>query len=289
VLRNTHVDQPDLEDMNENENENEYTEVNRVHWDELAELHPTTAAYDVDGFLNGETSLNPLEREELGNVSGQSLLHLQCHFGLDTLSWAKEGAKVTGIDFSGKAIEAARTLRDEADLDARFIQSDIYNLPDVLNEQFDIVFTSYGVIYWLPDLDEWANVIEQSLRPGGTFYIVEIHPFTSSLEDLDASGSCRIAWPYFGAGPLEIEEDGSYADWDATLDHPTRYEWEHTFSDVVNAILDSGLDIEFIHEHPSSTFQQFEAMEQEEDGYWRVPDLEHEIPLRFSIRARKPV
>jgi SAM-dependent methyltransferase len=267
---------------------NEYTETNRIHWNELAELHPTTDTYDVEGFLNGETSLNTLEREELGGVSGQSLLHLQCHFGLDTLSWAREGAMVTGVDFSEQAIEAARELREKTDLDARFVQSDVYDLPDVLDEQFDIVCTSYGVIYWLPDLDEWARVIEEFLQPGGTFYIAEIHPFISSFEDLDASGSCRIAWPYFHTGPLEIEEDGSYADWNANLDHPTRYEWEHSFSDIINAILSVGLDIEFIHEHPFSSFQQFESMEEDDDGYWHIPDLEHDIPLLFSIRAHKP-
>lgn len=266
----------------------EYLTTNRDHWDELADLHPTTDAYAVDEFLNGETSLSRLEREEIGDVSGRSLLHLQCHFGLDTLSWAREGAEATGIDFSETAIETARELTEETGLDARFVRSDIYDLPDVLDEQFDIVFTSYGVIFWLPDLDEWARVIERFLRPGGTFYIAEIHPFTTTFEDLDASGSCRIAWSYFDSGPLEVDEDGSYADWDAKLDHRIRYEWAHSFSDVINAILGAGLDIEFIHEHPFSVFQQFESMVEDSDGYWRIPDLKYEIPLTFSIRAHKP-
>lgn len=274
---------------------------NRAHWDELVDLHPTTDLYDLEAFLAGESSLFPLELEEFGAVlqstsdsaareergdTHPSLLHLQCHFGLDTLSWAREGAAVTGVDFSERAIETACELADETGLDARFIQSDIYDLPDALTEQFDAVFTSYGVIYWLPDLDGWAEIIERFLHPSGTFYMAEIHPFTSSLE-WDEPGSCRLAWPYFETG-FEVEAEGSYADRDADLEQTTVYEWSHSLSDVLMALIDAGLELEFVHEHPFTTFQQFESMEQDDKGYWRIPELKHDIPLLFSIRARKP-
>ncbi|MFC7202067.1 class I SAM-dependent methyltransferase [Haloferax namakaokahaiae] len=164
----------------------DFRATNRDHWDELAELHPTTPLYDVDGFLAGESSLMDLEREELGSVEGNSLLHLQCHFGMDTLSWAREGATVTGIDFSPKAIEMARELRDEAGIDAdqaRFVESDVYELPENLDGEFDVVFTSYGAISWLSDIDQWAEIIDHFLKPGGTFYIAEIHPVVGAIEE----------------------------------------------------------------------------------------------------------
>ena len=155
---------------------NEYFEANRRHWDEVVPIHMRSDLYDVDSFKAGKSKLKPVEREELRDVRGKTMLHLQCHFGLDTLSWAREGAIVTGVDFSEPAIEGAKALAAETGIEARFIISDVYSLPDRLEEEFDIVFTSYGAICWLPDIGRWAQVVTRFLKPGGTFYMVEFHP-----------------------------------------------------------------------------------------------------------------
>ena len=150
---------------------------NRQNWNERTPVHAASDFYDVAGFKAGRITLTDIERGEVGDVSGKTLLHLQCHFGLDTMSWARLGATATGVDFSEAAIDLARSLNDELRLNTRFIRSDVYGLPDVLDEEFDVVFTSYGVLVWLPDLDRWARTIRRMLRSGGTFYLVEFHPF----------------------------------------------------------------------------------------------------------------
>ena len=167
----------------------EYRRRNREHWEELVRIHPGTNFYDVEAFLDGESTLRPLECEAIGNVEGCSMLHLQCHFGLDSLSWAREGADVAGVDFSDTAIEAARDLAAEADLTgrARFLATDVYDLPERLADAhgtFDLVFTSYGVLGWLPDVEAWAEVVAAFVQPGGRFYIAEIHPVSHALMDL---------------------------------------------------------------------------------------------------------
>ena len=267
----------------------DYRSTNRAHWDELATLHPDTDFYDVDGFLAGETTLLPLERDELGDVAGQSLLHLQCHFGLDTLSWARQGAIVTGLDFSETAVETARELMDEANLEGRFVCADVYDAPDVLNEQFEVVFTSYGAIYWLPDIDRWAEVVADCLVPGGSFYIAEVHPFAGCLEATE-DGAFQFVYPYFESDePIvwDDEELGSYADRDATLEQTTTYEWPHGLGEITTAICDAGLSIEFVHEFPWSCFGHFPEMEPDDEGRWWLPEEAPEIPLTFSLRATK--
>src|SRR5919206_2445351 len=162
---------------------NKYVESNRSLWDGWTRLHAHSEFYDLAGFKAGRSSLKDIELAEVGDVRGRSLLHLQCHFGQDTLSWARLGAEVTGVDFSTEAIRLARALNEELHIPARFIQSNIYALPDVLDERFDIVFTSYGVLAWLPDLDAWGEIVARYLKPGGFFYIVENHPLTGMVSD----------------------------------------------------------------------------------------------------------
>jgi 2-polyprenyl-3-methyl-5-hydroxy-6-metoxy-1,4-benzoquinol methylase len=161
---------------------NEYIKYNENLWNHWTDLHAKSEWYDLEGFKAGRLSLGDIEREVLGDVAGKSLLHLQCHFGLDTLSWARLGARVTGVDFSEKAISLARALGSELEIPATFVRSNIYDLPDNLSGQFDIVFTSYGVLWWLPDIKEWAKVVAHFLRPGGTFLLVEFHPLASVFD-----------------------------------------------------------------------------------------------------------
>src|SRR5205823_6481205 len=161
----------------------EYIEANRKHWDELVSIHVKSAFYTVDSVRQGRTSLHPLEIEELGDVRGKRLLHLQCHFGLDTLSWARLGAAVTGADFSDEAIRTARELASELQIPATFVLSNLYDLPGALDGQFDVVYTSHGVLGWLPDIAGWARVAAHFVKPGGFFYVAEIHPVAQVFEN----------------------------------------------------------------------------------------------------------
>jgi SAM-dependent methyltransferase len=269
----------------------DFLAANRDHWDELAELHPGTEFYDVQSFLDGETTLMDLEREELADVvgDGTDLLHLQCHFGLDTLSWAREGATVTGVDFSPQAIETARELRDEVGIGeerARFVESDVYELPAELDDEFEIVFTSYGVLYWLPDLDRWAAVVDQFLKPGGTFYLAEIHPVFGMSEAVGDDDWIQLPYPYFQDDAMTFETDETYAS-DDTVSETTVYEWNHGVGDMVNALLAVDLKIEHLHEFPKSSYQRVEEMVEGDDGWWRLPDGP-DVPMTLSIRASKP-
>ena len=157
--------------------------VNQQLWDEWTRIHETSSFYDLEGFRRGGIRLRPYEVEEIGDVAGRELLHLQCHFGIDTLSWARLGARVTGADFSPAAIVLATRLAGELELDARFVRSDLYDLPNVLEGEFDLVYTSRGVLGWLPDISRWARVVSHFLKPGGTFYITEIHPVAQAFEN----------------------------------------------------------------------------------------------------------
>jgi SAM-dependent methyltransferase len=270
----------------------DYIEENRVHWDELAEHHPDTDTYDVEAFLQGESTLRQLEREEL-DAAGGRLLHLQCHFGLDTLSWVRdeEVAHATGVDFAPTAIETARELRDQIGLApdrTRFIESDIYELPTNLDDTFEIVFTSYGTIYWLPDLNRWAEVIATHLESGGTFYIADGHPSAEPFHHESTAENLQVAHSYFNIEAITEEFDGSYAGWDFGLENGRSHGFSHPLGEIVTALVDAGLRIEFLHEHPWSFFQRFETMESDKDNRWWLPGLEYNLPFTFSLKAKKP-
>ena len=194
----------------------EHARANRELWNAWTEIHEGSTFYDVEGFLAGRQTLLPIELEELGPDvrEGTTLLHLQCHFGLDTLSWARRGARVTGVDFSDKAIALADRLAREVGLDeaCRFVQSDLYDLPAHLDERFDVVFTSWGVLMWLPDLTAWGRLIARYLRPGGIFYIVDFHPFVLDPRRrarrphrrLPLPGAAASRWPSSPTAPTPL-------------------------------------------------------------------------------------
>jgi SAM-dependent methyltransferase len=268
---------------------NRHLEANRRHWDEVVPIHTNSDFYDVAGFKAGGTGLNSLELAELGDVQGRTLLHLQCHFGQDTLSWARRGAIATGVDFSERAIEAARALAADVGMDARFVVSDIYGLPDALTGEFDIVFTSYGALGWLPDVGRWGQVVAHFVKPGGTFYMVEFHPFSWVFDDDEGVTGLNVRYPYFASGePLRWDDDGTYTDRTARLEHPTTYNWAHTLGDVVTALIEAGLRIEFLHEFPFSPYQCWPFTEVAGDGSARLSSHDGSVPLLFSIRATKP-
>ena len=255
---------------------------NRINWNERTPVHAASGFYDVAGFKAGRVALTELERREVGDVSGKTLLHLQCHFGMDTMSWERLGATVTGVDFSDAAIGLAKSLRDEIGSNARFILSDIYGLSDVLDERFDVVFTSYGVLCWLPDLDGWARTIARHLKPGGVFYIAEHHPMLGALAESDGGEMV----PTYGYFHEEVRLEGgapSYAG-DAPIESPV-YEWSHGLGEIVTALISAGLRIEFLHEFAFCGYRAHRTMRRGADGWWRFPKRNDSIPQMFSIRA----
>jgi len=273
-----------------------YLAENRERWEELAAVHPETDAYDVDAFLSAasERTLDPIEPEEVGPVEGDSLLHLQCHFGLDTLSWAREGARVTGVDFAETAVEEARGLAAVAGLDdrARFVRSDVYELPapgdlappgSTTDDGFDVVYTSFGVLYWLPDLVAWAEAVAGALAPGGRFYLAEHHPFTGAFDEDSTAEALSVAYPYF-EGRITTDDEYSYAG-ASDLENARAHGWAHSLGDVVTALVDAGLRIEFLHEYPWSTFPAIDAMEQRANDRYYL-DTEHDLPFVFTLLAR---
>jgi ubiquinone/menaquinone biosynthesis C-methylase UbiE len=270
-------------------NDAELLEANRRHWDEVVPLHAASEFYDVASFKAGRSTLKPLELGEIGEVRGKNLLHLQCHFGMDTLSWAREGAVVTGVDFSSAAVQQARALATELGIDARFIESSVYDLPQVLDGTFDVVFTSYGVIGWLPDLKRWAEVIAHFVKPGGKFYIAEFHPMSWVLDDSPGVVEPRLHYPYFEGGPaIATTEGGTYADKQAELRNKTTYNYPHSLGGVVTSLIDAGLQIEFLHEHPFTSHGVGDLALKGDDGYWHLRSGEGLVPMMFSLRARKP-
>jgi ubiquinone/menaquinone biosynthesis C-methylase UbiE len=265
-------------------------DANQRHWDSVVSIHTASEFYDVASFKGGQSKLKPVELEELGDVRGKSLLHLQCHFGMDTLSWARhEGAIVTGADFSLNAIEEARALAADLGIDARFVHSNIYNLPQNLDGQFDVVFTSYGVLGWLPDLARWAEVSAAFVKPGGTFYIVEFHPFSQVFDESPGVDDLHVRYPYFETGEPLLDDSGQdYADPEATFEHRVTYWFPHPLAQVVTSLIDAGLRIEFLHEFPFSTYQFLPFTQRLPDGTVRL--LKHDgcVPLLYSIKATKP-
>ncbi|MDQ3755688.1 MAG: class I SAM-dependent methyltransferase [Acidobacteriota bacterium] len=262
---------------------NEFLENNRSLWNGWTRLHEKSALYDLDNFKAGRSSLKPVELEELGEVAGQTLLHLQCHFGMDTLSWARLGARVTGVDFSAAAVALARSLSAEVGISADFICSNLYDLPRALEGEFDIVFTSYGVLSWLPDLDRWAEIVAHYLKPGGTFYIVEFHPFASMLDD----DGTTFKYAYFHTSkPIELQAQGSYAAPNADFTH-AEYNWAHSLSDVINAVLRAGLRLEFVHEFPFSSYQTWPSLEEIVPDKFQLKNADVTLPLMFSLRATR--
>jgi ubiquinone/menaquinone biosynthesis C-methylase UbiE len=264
---------------------------NEALWDAWTDIHEGSAFYDLEGFREGGIRLRDEEVAAVGDVRGKTLLHLQCHFGIDTLSWARLGATVTGADFSQRAVELAQRLAGDIGVaDARFIRSDLYELPRLLDEQFDVVYTSRGVIGWLPDIRRWAEVVAGFTAPGGLFFINEIHPVAQAFENEGVvPGELRLAYPYWEhRDPLTFEVKGSYADPDANTAGLREHGWDHGLGELVTALVDAGLRIESLVEHPWLEWSADFLVERPDTGRWYLPDsVKGELPLMFSLLARK--
>lgn len=260
----------------------DYIAINRALWDKKTEYHTGSDFYKNNEFINGASSLNEIELQLLGDISGKSILHLQCHFGQDTLSLARMGAKATGVDLSGAAIKQARELNTLLKLDAEFIESDIYSLPDVLNQQFDIVFTSYGTIGWLPDVDKWASIIATSLKPQGRFIFADFHPVIWMYDDEIAT----LKYSYFNKGVIEETEAGTYADTDADINLKS-LSWNHSIAEVLQALINTGLSITTFREYDYSPYACFKNTVEVEKGKFQIIGKEGIIPMVYALEAIK--
>lgn len=264
------------------EKEVNYIEVNRKSWNERVAVHLKSDFYDLANFKQGKSSLNQIELELLGDISGKRILHLQCHFGQDTISLQRMGAHVTGVDLSDEAIEAARNLATETNAGATFICCDIYNLPNHLSESFDIIFTSYGTIGWLPDLDKWAQLIDRYLKPGGKFVFAEFHPVVWMFDD----NFEKVGYNYFKSDVIIETNAGTYADKDASIT-PTSVTWNHSLSEVFTSLMKVNLKIEAFQEYDYSPYNCFAHTEEFEKGKFRIQHIGNNIPMVYSLVCEK--
>jgi SAM-dependent methyltransferase len=257
-------------------------------WDERVPIHVGSEFYDVEGFKRGRRAVPPFEVDELGPLGGLRLVHLQCHFGLDTLDLVRSHPtlQAVGLDFSPPAIEAATALAVELGLAdrARFVESTVFEAAQVLPaESFDVVYTGKGALIWLPDLRSWAETCARLLRPGGWLYVAEFHPVANCLGEREP----QIVADYFSSETLAYDDPGTYADRSAPTVHTRRYEWQHPISRVIEALLGAGLHLRFFHEWDCTVAQQFQWLERGSDGLWRWPGAVG-LPLMFSLKAQKP-
>jgi len=254
-----------------------FLEKNKVAWNQRTDIHVESEFYDVEGFRQGQTSLKPFETEALGDVAGKSILHLQCHFGQDTLSLARLGAKSTGVDFSDKAIDFARGLSEEIKVDARFVLSDVMALD--LGEKFDLVFASYGVIGWIPDLQQWADTVARHLVQGGELVLVEFHPLMWLLDD-----TARV--PYFYTAQPDIEtEQGTYTDGGEGASITSCW-WNHSLSELFHCLKSAGLDMLSFEEFDHSPYP-LEGMVERDPGQYIYRSREHQhLPYCYAVKAR---
>lgn len=260
----------------------DYLAINKQSWNNRTDSHLKSAFYDLDGFLKGKSSLNDIELNLLGNIEGKSILHLQCHFGQDTISLSKLGAEVTGVDLSDKAIESAKRIASQMNANATFICCDIYDLPNHLDQKFDIVFTSYGTIGWLPDLQQWAKLISNYLKPNGKFIFAEFHPVVWMFDDNFET----VAYNYFNSGPILETESGTYADRNAEITQQYVC-WNHSMAEVINGLITNGLEINTFQEFDYSPYNCFNKTIEFEPGKYRIEHFNDKIPMVYAIEATR--
>lgn len=261
---------------------------NRRQWEIWTPLKAASSSYALDDFRAGGLRLRAQERAEVGEVAGRTLLHLQCNIGLPTLSWARLGAQVTGVDFAAEAVAISRDLAADVAPSARFVEANVYDLPDVLDGTFDIVHTAHGVLGWLPDLRRWAEVVAHFVTPGGFFHLWEAHPAAWTFDNTTTEPRLRPHHPYFGQNePLWFEYRSRHAVPDADVES-VECSWGHTLADIVCALTGVGLRIDYLHEWPFADWRMLPFLHEGEDGWWHLPPELPSFPLSFSLRASKP-
>lgn len=262
--------------------EEEYIMKNRSAWNAKTSWHVESPFYGMEDFLKGKNSLKEIELELLGDVTGRYVLHLQCHFGQDSISLARMGATVTGVDLSDAAVEKANALAKELNVNADFICCNIYDLPNHLDKQFDIVFTTYGTIVWLPDLDKWAAIISRYLKPGGKFVFAEFHPVVWMFDD----DFDKVAYAYHKSDPIIENISGTYADKNAPISTET-ISWNHSISEVLNSLVKYGIEINLFNEYDYSPYNCFNHTEEFAPGKFRIKHFGNKIPMVYAVLATK--
>lgn len=257
-------------------------ETNRKTWNKKVAIHEKSDFYNLNEFKKGKSSLNHYELDALGDVSNKTLLHLQCHFGQDTLSWARMGAKATGIDLSDEGIKLAKELNEELKQDVNFVCCNVLDVSKHISEKFDIIFTSYGTIGWLPDLKPWAQMISERLKPGGIFYIVDFHPIAWMFDY--TTNPPKLEYGYMQKEAIYEEYKGTYADTESNM-ISKEYGWNHPLSEVINSLIETGLIIDYLNECDGSPYNIFPSLVKNDRGYFELPSKMY--PLIFEVKARK--
>lgn len=260
----------------------DYIRINKELWNQRTEFHVNSEFYGLEAFIEGKSSLNEIELNLLGDIKGKRILHLQCHFGQDTLSLGRLGAEVTGVDLSDKAIEKAKWLAEKTGVEAEFICCNVYDLPQHLNKQFDLVFTSYGTIGWLPDLSKWAQIVQRYLVPGGKLFLVEFHPVVWMFDNQFE----KIGYNYFNESPIIETETGTYADRDAPIQNEC-ITWNHPLSEVFTSLLQEGIQISSFNEYDYSPYNCFAGTIEFEPGKFQIEHLGNKIPMVYALVATK--
>ena len=268
----------------------EYRQANLDNWNERVLIHTAPDGYPIDRLVRDPSAVSTIvefDKAYVGDVAGKTLLHLQCHIGTDTLSWAKLGATVTGLDFSPPALEHCRELADRLGIKAQFVEPEIYDAPDHLSTEFDIVYTSVGAISWLPDIREWARIVAGYVKPGGVFYIRDGHPMLMTLDDEREDDELVVVHPYFETrNPVAWDEDTSYVG-SGQIQNTRTYDWNHGLGETITALIDAGLVIERVDEHRGLDWKYKESMSELNDRFYLPEQQRDLVPLEFSILATK--
>lgn len=267
----------------------DYLDINRRNWDERAAIHArdATGDYMLDRFRAGEDVLHAIEAAELGDVFGKRVLHLQCHIGLDSLCLARRGAAVTGLDFSSAALDIARRLSAETGLKAEFVEGTVDRAPELTPGPFDLVYTTWGTICWLPDVKQWAKVIASVLAPGGELYFADGHPGFSVLEEVAGNYVPSYDFQTPPGQPLQFTNETTYTSDPTVMSHQATREWIHSLSAVLGGLIDAGLAITMFREHEVLPWRGLASLVPASERMWRLPDGVPRIPLSYSVRAKK--
>ncbi len=271
----------------------DYQAANRIKWNELAEVNFSSPGsdYDVQSFIgstDGVEGLHKTERDEVGSVEGLDILHLQCHFGKDTIRLKRSGGRsVTGLDFSPVAIEKARALAAATETEVTFVEGNLYDAPTLIDDVFDLVYITWGTICWLPDIEGWAKVISHFLKPGGRLYFLDQHPVMLSFDDHAPAPHVPVYDYFHKPEPIPFDDTSAYSDENAALKTQRSYEWTHPVGEVVTALIDADLKIEYLHEFDTVAWKAVAFMEPCEGGLYRLPEGMPRLPLSYSISARK--
>jgi SAM-dependent methyltransferase len=261
----------------------DYLEINKNSWNKRTDVHVTSEFYDQEAFLKGANSLKSIEMALLPDLNGKRLLHLQCHFGQDTMSLARMGASCVGLDLSDRSVDVANETAQKLNLDARFVCADVYSAPEVIDEQFDVVFTTYGTIGWLPDINRWAEVVSSILKPGGIFVFAEFHPVMWMYDD----DLTHVKYRYFNSEVIQEVEEGTYAQKESDI-RVEFMSWNHGLAETINSLLDAGLALTSFSEHDYSPYNVFPESYEFEPGKFRTKVFEDKVPMVYSLTAQKP-